>query len=193
MNILIFNDIGSLFLVFCILVNVYCSDCSTDHQKLNVVQKWAFYFLMTWGSFFLFILHFGRCLPLRLLSRSSEVEHNLKPSISFFDDLGGLFLHFSWFLLLGSLGWSSEVECNPKPSISFFDDLGGLFLHFSWFLLLGSLGRSSEVECNIKMSFSFFDDLGWLFHILIDFHHSDDSANHHCPSQINCTDRRWRR
>ena len=51
-------------------------------------------------------------------------------SISFFDDLGGLFLHFGHLLLLGSLGQSSEVEHNIKMSFSFFDDLGGLFSHF---------------------------------------------------------------
>ena len=76
-------------------------------------------------------------------------------------------------------------------SISLFDDLGGLFLHFGHLLLLGSLGQSSEVKNNVKMSFSFFDDLGGgFFHISVDFHHSDDSANHHCPSQMSCTARR---
>ena len=50
-------------------------------------------------------------------------------SISFFDDLGGLFLHFCQLLSLRSLGQSSEVESNPKTSISFFDDVGGLFSH----------------------------------------------------------------
>ena len=45
-----------------------------------------------------------------------------KWSISFFDDLGDLFLHFGQLLLLRSLGQSSEVEHNPKMSISFFKD-----------------------------------------------------------------------
>ena len=35
-NILFFHDLGGLF---CVLVNVFCSDCSADHQKLNVIQK----------------------------------------------------------------------------------------------------------------------------------------------------------
>ena len=116
---------------------------------LNVIQKWAFYFLMTWGAFFLFILHFGWCLLLILLSRSSKVEHNLKPSISFFDDLGGLFLHFSWFLLLGSLGQSSAVECNIKMSFSFFDDLGGLFSFF-WHLV--NIRHSDHLADNQKLN-----------------------------------------
>ena len=42
-------------------------------------------------------------------------------SISFFDDLGGLFSHFGQLLSLGSLIQSSEVECNPKTNISFFE------------------------------------------------------------------------
>ena len=88
-----------------------------------------------------------------LLGWSSEVECNIKMSISFFDDLGGLLSHFGWLSLLGR---SSEFVHNPKMSISFFDDLGGLFLHFGHLMLLGSLGWSSEVERNIKMSFSFF-------------------------------------
>ena len=48
-------------------------------------------------------------------------------SISFFDDLGGLFLHFGRLASLGLLSRSSEAEHNPKMSISYFDDLGGLF------------------------------------------------------------------
>ena len=99
-------------------------------------------------------------------------------SISFFDNLGGLFLHFGQLLLLRFLGQSSEVEHNPKTSISFFDDLGGLFSHFGQLSLLRSLGQSSEVERNPKMSISFFNDLGGLFHISVDFHHSDCLANH---------------
>ena len=67
-------------------------------------------------------------------------------SISFFDDLGGIFLHFGQLSSLGSISQPSEVECNPKMSISFFDDLGGLFLHFGQLSLLRSLGQSSEVE-----------------------------------------------
>ena len=43
-------------------------------------------------------------------------------SISFFDDLGGLFSHFSQLLSLRSLRQSSEVELNPKTSISLFED-----------------------------------------------------------------------
>ena len=50
-------------------------------------------------------------------------------SISFFDDLGGLFSHFCQLSSLRSLGRSSEVDRNPKKNISFFEDffpiLGG--------------------------------------------------------------------
>ena len=39
MNILFFDDLGGLW--------IFCSDHSADHQKLNVIQKQTFYFLMT--------------------------------------------------------------------------------------------------------------------------------------------------
>ena len=50
-----------------------------------------------------------------------------KPTtISFVDDLRGLFSHFGQRSLLRLLGQSSEIEHNPKMNISFFDDLGEL-------------------------------------------------------------------
>ena len=45
MNILFFDDLGGHF--FCISVTVHHSDRSAHHQKLNVIQKQTFYFLMT--------------------------------------------------------------------------------------------------------------------------------------------------
>ena len=36
MNILFFDVLGGLF---CVLVNVICSDRSADHQKLNAIEK----------------------------------------------------------------------------------------------------------------------------------------------------------
>ena len=38
MNILFFDHLGGLFLFFCILVNIHHSDCSANHQKLNVIH-----------------------------------------------------------------------------------------------------------------------------------------------------------
>ena len=84
-----------------------------------------------------------------------KLNVNPKTSISFFDDLGGLFSHFSQVSSVRSLSRSSEVEHNPKLSISFFNDLGGLFSHFSQLLSLRSLNRSSEVEHNQKPTFNF--------------------------------------
>ena len=81
----------------CLLVNVFCSDRSAGPQKLNVIQKQTFYFSMTLGAFFIFFC-FGQRYLLRSLGRSSEVEHNPKMNILFFDDLGGL-LHFFAFRL----------------------------------------------------------------------------------------------
>ena len=118
-------------LFFYILVDVFCSDRLANHQKLNVIQKWTFYFSMIKGAFFVF-LHFGRRFLLWSLGQSSEVEHNPKMNILFFNDLGGLFvfLRFGRCFLLRLLGWSSEVEHNPEMNIWFFDDLGA-FLFFS--------------------------------------------------------------
>ena len=96
-----------------------------------IIKSWTSsineHFIFHWhrGPFFTFLC-FGQRLSFRSLGRSSEVEHNPKPSIPFLDDLG-VFLHFSQLLLLWSLGQSSEVECNPKTSILFFNDIGGLF------------------------------------------------------------------
>ena len=94
------------------------------HQKLNVIQKWAFHFSMTWGPFF---LHFGWLLLLRLLSQSSEVECIPEMSISFCDDLGGLFCILVDFHHSDCLANHQKLEHNPKTSISFFDDLKGPF------------------------------------------------------------------
>ena len=75
---------------------------------------------MTWGAFFIFS-HFGQHFLPGLLGRSSEVEHNPKTNILFFDDLGAffIFLCFGQHFLLRSLGRSSEVERNPKTSAHF--------------------------------------------------------------------------
>ena len=44
MSISFFDDLGGLF---CIPVDFHSSDRSVDHQKLNIIQKQAFHFLMT--------------------------------------------------------------------------------------------------------------------------------------------------
>ena len=108
-----------------------------DHQKLNVIQKWAFYFLAEegWQMGFESIIQ-----P----SRSSEVERNPKMSIYICGWRGvtdGVRAHrparpiirswmksnnehlFFWqmgFQCIDQPGQSSEVEHSPKMSISFF-------------------------------------------------------------------------
>ena len=74
-------------------------------------------------------------------------------SISFFDDLGGLFPYFSRLLLLGLHGQSSEVESNTKTSISFFLAGEGWQMGFE---SIDQPVQSSEVERNPKTSISFF-------------------------------------
>ena len=98
--------------LFCILVNFCCSDSLTNHQKLNIIQKQAFQFLMIYQPLFCILVNF--CCSDSLTNHqnlSSEVVHNPKLSISFFDDLVAIFCIQLTF------------ECNPKMSISFFDNL----------------------------------------------------------------------
>ena len=56
MNISFFDNLGGLLSFFCISVNVCCSDYLADHQKLNIIQKQTFHFLMTKGAFFCFFV-----------------------------------------------------------------------------------------------------------------------------------------
>ena len=82
----------------------------TDHQKLNVIQKWAFHSLAGEGWWMGFE-------SIDQPGWSPEIESNPKIGISFF-----------WLETVGEMGFesidqpgrSSEVECNPKMSISFY-------------------------------------------------------------------------
>ena len=146
-----------------------------DHQKLNVIQKWAFYFLAGEG----WQMGFE---SINQPSRSSEVEHNPKMSILFF-----------WLERGGR--WGSSPSTSPanhqklnviqKWVFYFFDWRGvadGVWVrrpaqliirswtkskneHFiflageGWrtgFESINQPGRSSEVERNPKMSILFF-------------------------------------
>ena len=164
MNILFFDDLGGLFYFFCISVNIFCLDRLANHQKLNVIQKRAFYFSMTQGAFFIFS-HFGQHFLPGLLGRSSEVEHNPK----IFRWLRG---PFSFFCVLVDVFCSDRSADHQKLNViqkwtfDFSMTWGAffMFLCFGQHFLLGLLGRSSEVECNPKMNILFFDDLGGLFH-----------------------------
>ena len=80
-----------------------------DHQKLNLIQKWAFHFFGWRG------VADGVWVPrpawLIIRSwKSSKNEHFI-------------FLAGEWWQMgfesINQPGWSSEVECNPKMSISF--------------------------------------------------------------------------
>ena len=146
-----------------------------DHQKLNVIENWAFYF-------------FGRRgmadgvqvnQSARQIIRS---EHNKKMRISFFGWRGvadGVWVHWpawliirSWtksknehFILLAGEGWwkgfesitqpdqSSEVECNPKNEHFIFLAGEGQWMGFE---SMDQPGKLWEVEHNPKMSISFF-------------------------------------
>ena len=92
-SISFFDDF--LAISFCILVDFCCLDCSPDHQKLNIIQKWAFIFWWFGGHF----SHFRWLLLLRSLSRSSEIECNPKTSILFFWWFGSHFFTFQFHRL----------------------------------------------------------------------------------------------
>ena len=181
---MIFHCLRGPFSFFCISVDVFCLDHSADHQKLNIIQKWTFYFLITKGAFFVF-LHFSRHILLGLLGQSSEVECNPKTNILFFNDLGGLFWFFLCFgqhFWLGSLGRSSEVERNPKMNISFFNDLGGLFHFFGfWLTVFCSDHSTNHQKLNIIQKHFIFQ---WLkgpflvFCVLVNVFSSDRLADH---------------
>ena len=147
----------------------------TDHQKLNVIQKWAFYILAGEGWW-------KGLEPIDQPSRSSEVECNPKRSILFF-----------WVERGGRWGWSpSTIPANhqklnviQKWAFYFFDwreVADGVRVHWpawpiirSWtssknqhfifvagegwvmgFKSVEQPGRSSKVERNPKMSILFF-------------------------------------
>ena len=151
------------------------STSPANHQKLNIIQKWAFYFF-GWRGVVDGLESIGQ--P----RQSSEVERNPKMSISFFWlERGGRWgsslstspgdhqklnvIHKWAFYFLTRERWqtgfesidqpsqSSEVERNPKMSILFF--LAGE----GWWMGLESIdqpSRSSEVKRNPKMSILFF-------------------------------------
>ena len=81
-----------------------------DHHKLNVMQKWAFYFMPgeRWQMGFESIDQPGW---------SSEGKCNPKMSISFFLAWEGRWMGFE---SIDQPGWSPEIESNPKIGISFF-------------------------------------------------------------------------
>ena len=147
-----------------------------NHQKLNVIQKWAFNFLAGEGWWIGFE-------SIDQPGQSSEVEHEQSKNEHFI-----FFIGEGWQMGLESIDQprqSSEVECNPKMSILFFWlERGGrwgsspstspadhqklnviqkwAFYFFDWrgwqmgFESIDQPGRSSEVECNPKMSILFF-------------------------------------
>ena len=158
MSISFLNDLGGLFCH--ILINFYCSDCLTDHQKLNIIQKQAFYFLVTQGAYF----HIsGWLLLLGSLSQSSEVECNPKTRHFIFWWLRGPFFAF-W---LTFVAWITQPiirswTCNPKMSISFFDDLGGLSFTFWFNFHAAQIDLADHQKLNIIQMSKHFHFLRWL-------------------------------
>ena len=115
---------------YCISGNFHCSDDSANHQKLKVIQKWAFHVLVPHSWLGVCwndpnhecctknkMLIFGLCLtsdgwPSNLSYKSHQKCENNGCQI--------ILLHFWQLSLLRWLGQSSEVESNPKMSISCF-------------------------------------------------------------------------
>ena len=100
---------------------------------------------MTKGAFFTFWSTFIARITRPI---SSEVEHNLKISITYFDDLGSLYLHFDRLSSVRSLSRSSEVERNLKAHISFLFWGGG---GGGGYISQHSLARLCQVKSAIKI------------------------------------------
>ena len=83
------------------------STSPADHQKLNVIQKWAFYFF-GWR---------GVVDGVRVHRPAQEVESHPKMSILFFLAGEGWQMGFK---SIDQPGQISKVECNPKRNIFFF-------------------------------------------------------------------------
>ena len=141
-----------------------------DHQKLNVIQKWAFYFLAAegWQMGFESIIQ-----P----SWSSEVEHNPKMSILYFwlergDRWGSspstsladhqkLNVIQKWaFYIFGWRGVTDRVQVHWPARLIIRSWMKSKNEHlFFWqmgFECIDQPGQSSEVEHSPKMSISFF-------------------------------------
>ena len=122
------------------------STSPADHQKLNVIQKWAFHFFAGDGWW----IWFG---SINQPGRSSEVECNTKTSFSFF-----------WLERGGR--WGSSPSTSPADHQKMNVIQKWAFHFLAWrgvadgFESIDQLGRSSEVEHNPKMSISFFGGRG---------------------------------
>ena len=109
-----------------------------DHQKLNVIQKWAFYFFGWRGVV-------DGLESIDQPRRSSEVERNPKMSISFF-----------WLERGGR--WGSSLSTSPADhqKLNVIQKWAFYFLtRERWqtgFESIDQPGQSSEVERNPKMS-----------------------------------------
>ena len=81
-----------------------------DHQRLNVIQKWAFIFWLERGSRW-------------VLNRSTSPANHQKLNIIQKQAFNFFFTGEGWWTGFESIelpGQSSEVKCNPKMSILFF-------------------------------------------------------------------------
>ena len=122
------------------------STSPADHQKLSIIQKWAFHYLAgeSWQMGF---------ESINQPSRSSEVECNTKTSISFF-----------W--LERGVRWGSSPSTSPADHQKMNVIQKWAFHFLAWrgvadgFESIDQLGQSSEVEHNPKMSISFFGGRG---------------------------------
>ena len=149
-----------------------------DHQKLNIIQKWAFHFFGWRGVADGVWVHWPAWLIIRSWTQKEAFHF-----IGWRGVVDGVWVHWpAWPII--------QSECNPKMSISFFCisffwlERGGRWgsspltsladhqklnviqkwgFHFlteeGWrmgFESINQPGQSSEVECNPKMSISFF-------------------------------------
>ena len=106
-----------------------------NHQKLNVIQKWAFYFFGWRGVV-------DRFESIDQPGQSSEVECNPKMSISFF-----------WLERGVGRGCSPSTSPGDHQKLKVIEKWA--FYYFSW---RTSLGKHQKLNVILKQEFYFF---GW--------------------------------
>ena len=175
MSISFFDDLGGLFMHFgqlsllrLLRLNIIWAfhfllrGPFLHHQKpmkLNIIQKWAFHFLMTFlmvlGAFFFWCFGAFFTFWLTFVAQIAQPNHQKLNVIQkweyMFWWLWGPFFAF-WLTFVAKITQpiNQKLKVIQKWAFDFWW-LRGPFSHFGWPLSLRLLGWSSEVECNPKM------------------------------------------
>ena len=130
---------------YCISGNFHCSDDSADHQKLKVIQKWAFHILV-WYSWL------GVCWN----ATQPWISHQ-KTKCSFLD--------YIWLLMIGQVIRAMKVNWNVTKGPVSHQKMKYSFLDYIQLLMISRAIRAMKVSQNVtkgplshqKMKYSFLD------------------------------------